>query len=129
MYYLCYLKQYFNCYNIYFMSIYYHSNLYNRWANKKKRNPRYMATPNHVQKNQLNVLLQVIEAFRCKPKAQLIEQIRKLGYEVGDMRLHKSGGVGTYVWLPKFRRYRLQVGASHINSKGPYTPYGLCVQF
>ena len=86
-------------------------------------------TPNYLQNNQLKVLLEVIEQFRHKPKELLIKHLAKLGYIASDMRIYQSGGVGTYRWMPKYKRYRLQIAASHINRHGHYCPYALCVQF
>lgn len=100
---------------------------------KRKKTPRYPISPNptptYQQNNQLKVLLEIIEQFRHKPKELLIKHLAKLGYYASDMRIYKSGGVGTYRWMPKYGRYRLQIAASHINRHGHYCPYALCVQF
>lgn len=95
----------------------------------KKENIRRSVGPTFQQNNQLIVLLQLIEANRHKPKAVLIDILAKLGYTASDMRIYKSGGVGTYRWMPKFSKYRLQIAATHCSNYGYYMPYALCVQF
>lgn len=47
---------------------------------------------------------------------------------VHDRRIYKSGGVGTYSWMPKLKCYRVQVGASHISTKCHSYPYARCVE-
>lgn len=90
---------------------------------------RLCSAPTYQQNQQLKVLLELVEANRLKPKAVLIDLLTKLGYPASDMRIYKSGGVGSYRWMPKYSKYRLQVAASHISNCGPYMPYALCIQF
>lgn len=90
---------------------------------------RLCSAPTYQQNQQLKVLLELVEANRHKPRAVLINILAKLGYPASDMRIYKSGGVGTYRWMPKYSKYRLQIAASHISNSGPYMPYALCIQF
>lgn len=108
-------------------SYFYHS--------KRKKTTHYPISPNpnptptYQQNNQLEALLKIIEQFRHKPKKLLLQYLANLGYTASDMRIYKSGGVGSYRWMPKYRRYRLQIAASHISRYVHYCPYALCIQF
>lgn len=110
-------------------SYHFHSRKFRRKFTNRRPSFKFCTTPTYLQNNQLKVLLELIEANRHKPKAVLIDLLAKLGYTASEMRIYKSGGVGTYRWMPKFSKYRLQIAASHISNSGHYMPYALCIQF
>lgn len=91
--------------------------------------PNRYAIPTYNQNYQLKVLLKVVEEYRNRSKEKLTRKLTEMGYTVRDMRIYKSGGVGTFRWMPKYSKYRLQIGATHISNRGFYMPYALCVMF
>lgn len=110
-------------------SYHFRSRNYRRNSSNRRPSFQFCSNPTYQQNKQLKVLLELVDANRHKPKAFLIDLLSKLGYSAADMRIYKSGGVGSYRWMPKFSKYRLQIAASHISNSGPYMPYALCVQF
>lgn len=49
------------------------------------------------------------------------------GLKVEECRIYKSGGVGSYFWMKRHRCYRVQVGASKIDTRKFCYPYAMCV--
>ena len=85
------------------------------------RYPR-SASPAHYER--LNEVRELIFQYRGK---KLLTKVEEKGLHPRDARIYKSGGVGTYQWLPKLRCFRLQLESSHINRRGFYMPYATCV--
>ena len=95
-------------------------------ARKPKRHyfQRYNHTASPAHFERLNEIRGLIFHYRGK---KLLRKVEALGYKPRDARIYKSGGVGTFQWLPKFRCFRLQLESSHINRKGFYMPYATCI--
>lgn len=77
---------------------------------------------------QRDKVVQVAKWYKGQSNEKLCAKLAELGYYPTDKRIYKSGGVGSWVWLPKFAVFRIQVRASHCSTKGAYMPYALCVE-
>lgn len=94
--------------------------------NRKKR--RYSATPTPEQTQKLNAAQQLALRYQYKPKAILSEILIAAGFPTPtDSRIYRSGGVGSFHWLPRKKCYRLQLAASHVHIHQNFMPYALCI--
>lgn len=73
-------------------------------------------------------VVQIAKWYKGQSTEKLCAKLAEFGLYPTDKRIYKSGGVGSWVWLPKFAVFRIQVRASHCTSKGAYMPYALCVE-
>lgn len=73
-------------------------------------------------------VVQIAKWYKGQSTEKLCDKLAGIGCFPTDKRIYKRGGVGTWVWLPKFAVFRIQVRASHCSSKGAYMPYALCVE-
>ena len=71
---------------------------------------------------------QIAKLYKGQSTETLCTKLAELGYYPTEKRIYKSGGVGSWVWLPKLAVFRVQVRASHCSTKGVYMPYALCVE-
>ena len=97
----------------------------------KKKGPAripYKKTATIAQMVVRNNVVNIAKAYRCQPTKLLLDKLAELGYYPAENRIYKSGGVGSWYWLPKFGIYRIQVRRSHISTKTEYMPYALCVE-
>ena len=93
---------------------------------KPKKEYHHEATLDQIAKR--NQIVRLAKFYKGTSFDKLRKKLAALGYIVADKRIYKSGGVGSWVWLPKFGVFRVQVRASHITTKGQYIPYALCVE-
>ena len=77
---------------------------------------------------QRNKVVQIAKWYKGQSTEKLCAKLAVLGYYPTDKRIYKSGGVGSWMWLPKFAVFRIQVRASHCSTNGAYMPYALCVE-
>ena len=84
--------------------------------------------PTLSQIEQREKVVRLAKSFKGLSTAKMVAKFEELGYYPTDKRIYKSGGVGSWVWLPKFGVFRVQVRASHCTTKGAYMPYALCVE-
>ena len=77
---------------------------------------------------QRDKVVQIAKWYKGQSTEKLCAKLAELGYYPTDKRIYKSGGVGSWVWLPKFAVFRIQVRASHCSTNGAYMPYALCVE-
>ena len=100
--------------------------------NRRKLTPRkrqiYHKEPTLSQIAQREKVVQIAKWYKGQSTEKLCAKLAELGYYPTDKRIYKSGGVGSWVWLPKFAVFRVQVRASHCSIKGAYMPYALCVE-
>ena len=80
----------------------------------------------------MNVLREVVrylQQTRCKPRLPVYNHLQeKWGLHVYELRMRKFGGVGTHVWMPTRKCYRVQVSAGHINRNRATYNYATCVE-
>ena len=88
----------------------------------------YHKEPTLSQIAQREKVVQIAKWCKGQSKEKLCAKLAELGYYPTDKRIYKSGGVGSWVWLPKFAVFRVQVRASHCSIKGAFMPYALCVE-
>jgi len=100
--------------------------------NRRKLTPRrrqiYHNEATLAQIAQREKVVQIAKWYKGQSSEKLCAKSAALGYNPTDTRIYKSGGVGSWVWLPKFAVFRVQVRASHCSTKGAYMPYALCVE-
>lgn len=89
---------------------------------------RYHTQPTLAQLAQRDKVVKIAKLYKGQNTEKLCAKLAELGYYPTDKRIHKSGGVGSWVWMPKFAVFRVQVRASHCTTKGVYMPYALCVE-
>lgn len=110
----------------------YYVKLKNRNHNSKKLTLRqrhiYHKEATLAQIAQRDKVVQIAKWYKGQSSEKLCAKLAELGYYPTDKRIYKSGGVGSWVWLPKFAVFRIQVRASHCSTKGAYMPYALCVE-
>ena len=89
----------------------------------------------HVRPTQMQaVMLHDVQTLLLRYKSERRSFVygllkERYGVEVKTQRFTKVGGVGTAIWLPKFRTYRVQVGASMITTKRHCYMYAPCIEF
>ena len=88
----------------------------------------YRKVATMAQIEQREKVVQIAKWYKGQSTEKLCAKLAELGYFPTDKRIYKSGGVGSWVWLPKFGVFRIQVRASHCSTKGAYMPYALCVE-
>ena len=100
--------------------------------NRKKLTPRtrqiYHKEATLAQIAQRDKVVQIAKWYKGQSTVKLCAKLAELGYYPTDKRIYRSGGVGSWVWLPKSAVFRIQVRASHCSTKGAYMPYALCVE-
>lgn len=90
--------------------------------------PRRLPRPSGWQHQTAEQIRRYLVANRHKPRATIYEYLRRTWcVEVQEKRFNQAGGVGSYIWMPQLRCYRIQVGASHM-SKGRGFLYAPCVE-
>lgn len=126
MLYLC-IPQPNYCYNMFYY-------VKSRKRDRSRRNftPRkrqiYHKEATLAQIAQREKVVQIAKWYKGQCTERLCAKLAELGYYPTDKRIYQSGGVGTWVWLPKLAVFRIQVRASHCTTKGAYMPYALCVE-
>lgn len=93
-----------------------------------RRRQNYHKTATLAQISQREKVVQIAKWYKGQSTDKLCAKLAELGYYPTEKRIYKSGGVGSWVWLPKFAVFRIQVRASHCSTKGAYMPYALCVE-
>lgn len=88
----------------------------------------YHKEPTLAQIAQREKVVQIAKWYKGQSTEKLCDKLAELGYFPTEKRIYKNGGVGSWVWLPKFAVFRVQVRASHCTTKGAYMPYALCVE-
>ena len=100
--------------------------------NRRKLTPRkrqiYHKEATLAQIAQREKVVQIAKWYKGQSSEKLCAKLAEFGYYPTEKRIYKSGGVGTWVWLPKFGVFRIQVRASHCSTNGAYMPYALCVE-
>ena len=99
--------------------------------NRRKLTPRerqiYHKEATLAQIAQREKVVLIAKWFKGQSTEKLCDKLAELGYYPTEKRIYKSGGVGSWIWLPKLGIFRIQVRASHCSTKGAYMPYALCV--
>ena len=102
--------------------------------NAKKKQPRKINVrrmykpPCFMAIARLEKAIFIIEQLKGKPTKSKVEALCNAGYPTPtDKRIRQKGGVGSYRWMPKFRCFRLQIAATHINANGYFCPYALAI--
>ncbi len=75
-----------------------------------------------------NEVCKYVRINRHVSREKVFRHIKEVfGYEVIECRLYSKGGVGSCYWMKRNRCYRVQVGASKIDTKKFSYPYAMCV--
>lgn len=82
--------------------------------------------------NDQAIKLREVQRFILHSKGERREYIYKKLFErwglvVSVKRFTLAGGVGSFIWMPKFKSYRLQVGASKMTTAKHCWMYAPCV--
>lgn len=94
----------------------------------KPKNKYKWRPPTAYQELLRHEVVQFILHNRGERKRYIYAKLKeKFNLEVKECRIYKSGGVGTYYWMKHNRCYRVQVGASKIDSRKNSYPYAMCV--
>ena len=99
-----------------------------RAAKRPRRREWWRIRPSDDQ----SLKLRDVQRFILHTKGERREYIYKKLHErwglvVSDKRFPFAGGVGSFIWMPKYRCYRLQVGASKMTTKRHCWMYAPCV--
>ena len=100
------------------------------YKNKKRYNVgKHKKTPTAYQRNALQHIRELLNIHRTTRRNKVYEILRKL-YNVtpSTMRHRASGGVGSYNWMPRKGCYRIQVGASKIDTRKQCYRYAPCIE-
>ena len=108
------------------MQYFYHSRRNHKQRPKTPRT-QYHYEPTLAHIAQRDRIVQIAKWYKGRHVDKLCAKLAELGHYPTDKRIYKSGGVGSWYWLPKLGVFRVQVRASHITTKGQYMPYALCV--
>ena len=88
----------------------------------------YHKEPTLSQIAQRDKVVHLAKSLRGLGLERVLNVFADMGYYPTEKRIYKSGGVGSWCWLPKFGVFRVQVRASHISSMSAFMPYALCVE-
>ena len=96
--------------------------------NAKRHKPTY-APPSGYQFQTLQAIRNYLLANQGKRRNNIYAHLSKVyRVEVSDKRMRTKGGVGSYMWMPRRRVYRVQVGASRIDTRKPCFRYAPCIE-
>ena len=96
---------------------------------EKKRVARERAKPTPWQFNRMSEIVCYLKRTRYQRRERVYNYLREhYGVEVVERRMYKFGGVGSTVWHPRLRCFRIQAGAGHINRKGAWLNYADCIE-
>lgn len=85
--------------------------------------------PTPYQRNALYYIREMLRLHGASRKAELYDRLKKLyNVEVKTMRHRAKGGVGSYTWMTRKGCYRIQVGASKIDTRKPCYRYAPCIE-
>ncbi len=98
-----------------------------RHNSTRQQSLKYHKEPTLAQIAQREKVVQIAKWCKWQSTEKLCAKLAEFGYYPTDKRIRKSGGVGSWTWLPKLAVFRVQVRASHCTNKGAYMPYALCV--
>lgn len=99
--------------------------------NIKKRRNWNAIQPTAIQLLAINRAREILSENRNKKRSNVIELLQQslpIAVTVEVKRFTKSGGVGAFQWMPKIRKYRLQIAASKISTKKQSFRYAPCIE-
>ena len=85
--------------------------------------------PTPYQRNALHYIRELLRLHKSSRRAEVYNLLNKMyNVEVQTMRHRVKGGVGSYSWMPRKGCYRIQVGASKIDTRKPCFRYAPCIE-
>lgn len=90
---------------------------------------KHVKTPTAYQRNALHYIRELLRLHKTSRRAEVYNLLKKIyNVEVTTMRHRAKGGVGSYSWMPRKGCYRIQVGASKIDTRKPCFRYAPCIE-
>ena len=90
---------------------------------------KYKKSPTAYQRNTLHHIREVLRLHKYSRRKEVFDILKKLyNLEPSTMRHRANGGVGSFTWMPRKGCYRIQVGASRIDTRKPCFRYAPCVE-
>lgn len=90
---------------------------------------RHRKQPTPYQRNALHHIRELLRLHKTSRRKDVYEILKRLyNLEPSSMRHRAKGGVGSYSWMPRKGCYRIQVGASKIDTRKPCFRYAPCVE-
>lgn len=85
--------------------------------------------PTPYQRNALHHVREILRLHKSSRRAEVYETLKRLyNVEATSMRHRAKGGVGSFTWMPRKGCYRIQVGASKIDTRKPCFRYAPCIE-
>lgn len=87
--------------------------------------------PTDIQSLALYKAREILAMNKHKSRSKVIELLQQslpVAVNVEVKRFTMSGGVGSFRWMPKLRKYRLQIAASRISTKKQSYRYAPCIE-
>lgn len=85
--------------------------------------------PTPYQCNALHYIRELLRLHKTSRRAEVYNLLKKMyNVEVSTMRHRAKGGVGSFTWMPRKGCYRIQVGASKIDTRKPCFRYAPCIE-
>lgn len=87
--------------------------------------------PTDIQSLALYKAREILAMNKHKSRSKVIELLQQslpVAVNVEVKRFTMSGGVGSFRWMPKIRKYRLQIAASRISTKKQSYRYAPCIE-
>lgn len=100
-----------------------------KFSAKRYNVGQHRKQPTPYQRNALHHIREVLRLHKSNRRAEVYNLLKKIYYvEVTSMRHRAKGGVGSYTWMPRKGCYRVQVGASKIDTRKPCFRYAPCIE-
>ncbi len=90
---------------------------------------KHRKQPTPYQRNALHYIRELLRLHKSSRRAEVYNLLKKLyNVEATTMRHRAKGGVGSFTWMSRKGCYRIQVGASKIDTRKPCYRYAPCVE-
>lgn len=100
-----------------------------KFSAKRYNVGRHRKQPTPYQRNALHYIRELLRIHKSSRRAEVYNLLNKMyNVEAKTMRHRAKGGVGSYTWMPRKGCYRIQVGASKIDTRKPCFRYAPCIE-